>query len=165
MTHISYDPRRAIRDVICGLYAIKKGSWDEQYCITVENKHGDDIRVPVYLSEETKSLEQPSFPFIDIKLMLVNYTPHDIGALTRKHEAYFDVGIWFTLTDEVDSATFGKTITDEIQNQIRSTQELCGFHGCPIDFINVRAVRYLEETDGRQVVFHYVVELYCIYYD
>jgi hypothetical protein len=165
MAHTSYDPRKKIRETIGTLHAVKKGSWDEQYCIPIADSHGDTLYIPIYLGEEAKSLDEPSMPFIDIKIMLVEYTPHDVGALTRRHKAYLDVGIWFTHTDNVDSTAFGKKIIDKLQNLIRTTQENCGFSGCPIDFININTVRYLEESNGRQVVFHYVLELYCIYYD
>lgn len=161
----SYDVRTCIREIIGTPRAINPDRWEDQYCIDIENRHGDTIYIPIYLAEEVKSETQPSMPFIDIKMMLTTYTPQDIGALTRKHEAYLDVGIWFTNTDEVDSTEFGRTIADEIQDQIRTTQEACGFHDCPIDFISVRAVRYLEEKEARQIIYHYVVEVYVIYYD
>lgn len=161
----SYDPRLKIRETIGTSYAVDSGSWDEQYCIKIEDKHGDDVYVPIYLSEEVKSLDLPSMPLIEIKLMSVTYEPHDIGALTRKHEAYYDINIWFTHTDNVDSTTFGKTIIDEIQDQIRTTQEVCGFSECPIQFASIRTVRYREDRNGRQVVYNYIVELYCLYYD
>jgi hypothetical protein len=160
----SYDPRECIRGIIGETHAIKEDSWEEQSCVTIEN-NGEIQYIPIYLSEEVQSLDAPSMPFIDIKLMLVNYTPHDIGALTRKHEAYLDVGVWFTHVDDVDSTTFGKKIIDKIQDQIRTTQENCGFYDCHIDFINLRSVRYIEETQGRQVIYRYVLEIYCIYYD
>lgn len=165
MSHSSFDPRICIREIIGESYAVNPNDWDEQYCIQVEDKKRNTLNVPIYLSEEIKSLDLPNLPFIDIKLMTVSYVPHDIGARTRKCEAYYDVGIWFTHTDNIDSTTFGKTIADEIQNQIRTHQEVCGFKDCPIDFINIGKVRYLEERNGRQVVFHYVVEVYCLYYD
>jgi hypothetical protein len=162
---MSYDPRIAIRNTIGTLYAIKKGSWDEQRCIRVTDNFGNRLYLPIYLAEEVNSKDLPSMPFISIHMREVQYTPHDIRARTRKHEAYYDVGVWFTATDNIDTTTFGKVIVDEIQHQIRSRQENCGFSDCPINFMTVESVRYLEQTQGAQVVYHYVVEVYCIYYD
>ncbi len=95
--------------------------------------------------------------------MLVTYEPQDVGALTRKQEAVIDVGIYYTVADDVDSADFGKAIVDELISQIRTTQENCGFED--ISFTNIRAVRFRKEESGKQVVCQYVVELYCLYYD
>jgi len=94
--------------------------------------------------------------------MQCDYDPHDIGALTRKMEAYMDVGIWFTANDNQTPATFGKAILDELIDQVRDNQETCGFNA---HFINVRNVRLQREGSGRQVVYHYIVEIYAIYYD
>lgn len=165
MSHSSYDIRKCIRETIGTPRAICPGSWDDKYCIPAQNKYGEAMYIPIYLAEEVKSETQPSMPFIDIKMMMTTYTPQDVGALSRKHEAFLDIGVWFANTDEVDSTEFGKSIVDEIQNQIRTTQEECGFHECPIDFITIRSVRYLEETNAKQVIYHYVVEVYVIYYD
>ena len=98
-----------------------------------------------------------------MNLMLVDYDPHDVGATTRKHEAYIDVGVWFCQADEINPTTFGKAIVDELIDKVRTTQESCGFSN--ISFTNIRSVRLLTEDNGRQVVYHYVIELYCLYYD
>ncbi|RLI63603.1 MAG: hypothetical protein DRO67_05480 [Candidatus Asgardarchaeum californiense] len=158
----SLDPRELIRTTIGTSKAVNPDSWDEQQVlsITVSNI---DYNIPIYLSEESSSLEEPPFPFIDINLMSVNYEPHDIGATTRKMEAYLDVGIWFTANDNYDPAIFGKAIVDKLIDQVRDNQELCAF-GSEY-FINVRRVRLLRSGQGRQVVYHYVIEMYVINYD
>ena len=157
----SFDPRENIRDVIGTSKAVNPDSWDEQYVLTITHE-GDSYDIPIYLSEESSSFDEPPFPFIDINIMRCDYDPHDIGALTRKMEAYMDVGFWFTAQDHQTPATFGKAVLDELIDKVRDNQETCGFNA---HFINVRNVRLIREGSGRQVVFHYVVEIYAIYYD
>jgi len=76
----SYDPRKELREVIGEEKAVNPDSWDEQYCLTISH---EDISydIPIYLCEESRSKDLPSFPFIEINLMKVDYTPCDVGAL------------------------------------------------------------------------------------
>ena len=158
----SFDPRELVRSTIGTSKAVNPDSWDEHYVLSITNE-GDTYNIPVYLSEESASLEEPPFPFIDINLMKVTYEPHDVGATTRKHEAYLDVGIWFTANDNYTPAIFGKAILDKLIDQVRSEQEVCGFGND--HFVNVRNVRLQREGRGKQVIYHYIVEIYLIYYD
>jgi len=158
----SFDPRELVRSNIGTSKAVNPDSWDEQYVITLSCE-GSDYDIPIYLAEESASLDEPPFPFIDINLMNVTYEPHDVGATTRKHEAYLDVGIWFTANDNYTPSTFGKALLDKLLDQMRSEQEICGFGND--HFANVRSVKLLREGSGRQVIYHYVVEIYLIYYD
>lgn len=168
MSYTSFDPRKHIRETIGTSKAINPDSWDEQYVLSITSS-GLDYDIPIYLAEETKSDEQPSFPFIDMNLMQGDYEPHDIGATTRKCEAYIDIGIWYTASDEVNATDFGKDIVDQLINQVRTNQDSCNFTN--VSYIYVRNVKLLREEQmskkqtGRQVVYHYVVEIYVIYYD
>jgi len=157
----SFDPRENIRTIICTEKYTNPDSWDAQKVISITHQ-GLSYDIPIYLSEESSSLDEPPFPFIDINLMQCTYDPHDIGATTRKMEAYMDVGFYFTTSDLKTPATFGKAVMDELIDKIRDYQETCSFDA---SFVNVRNVRLLREDDGRQVVYHYVVEIYAIYYD
>jgi len=157
----SFDPRENIRTIIGTSKAVNPDSWDEELVLSITHQ-GLTFNIPIYLAEESSSLDEPPFPFVDINLMNVEYVPHDVGATTRKMEAYMDLGFWFTYTDDVDPATFGKAVLDELIDKIRDNQETCGFNAF---FVNVRNIRLLREGSGRQVVFHYVIELYAIYYD
>ena len=158
----SFDPRELVRSTIGTSKSVNPDSWDEHYVLSITDE-GLSYNIPIYLAEESASLEEPPFPFIDINLMTVNYEPHDVGATTRKMEAYLDVGIWFTANDNYSPATFGKAILDKLLDQMRSEQEICGFGND--HFANVRNVSLKRDTIGRQVVYHYVVEIYLIYYD
>ena len=158
----SFDPRNLVKSTIGTSKAINPDSWDEHYVLTI-TADGDTYDIPIYLAEESSSLDEPPFPFIDINLMTVSYEPHDVGATTRKHEAFLDIGFWFTANDNYSPATFGKAVIDELIDKVRSNQEVCGFGND--HFVNVRSVRLLREGSGKQVIYHYVVEIYLIYYD
>jgi len=162
MSHTSYDPRELIRSTIGTSKAVNPDSWDEQYVLSITYE-GINYDIPIYLSEESLSKDLPSLPLIDVNLMQVDYDPHDIGATTRKQEAYLDIGFYFTVSDEYDAAGFGKAVLDEVLDKVRSYQETCSFGGS--SFVNVRGVRLLRNTTEKQVVYQYVIEVYCIYYD
>jgi hypothetical protein len=159
MAYISFDPRKEVRT------KIGTQIWDKDkgtgYAIQAADSKGKTIYVPIYLSEEVRSEVLANMPFIDVNLALCTYTPQDVGAVTRQHEAYLDFGIWFTDTDNIDVTLFGKTICDEIVNQIRTNQ--CAFDN--ISFINVEEVRHIKEVQAHQVVYHYVVTVYVLWYD
>lgn len=156
----SFDCRKDIRETIGTLKAINNDDWEEQYVISV-TADGMDYDIPIYLSEESASLEEPPFPFIDLNIMNVTYEPHDVGALTRKMESFIDVGFWFTANDEYDPSTFGKAVMDELQDVIRTQQESCNFQA---HFVNVRSVKLRRDGSGKQAIYHYVIEIYAIYY-
>jgi len=159
MTFTSFDPRKSIRS------KIGDATWDEDkgegYAITVTDSDGETAYIPMYLAEEVRSEVLAEMPFLDMNLAYCTYEPHDIGASTRKHDAYIDIGLWFTNTDNIDATSFGKKICDDIINLIRTNQ--CSFDG--ITFINVEGVRHIREDKAHQVVFHYVITVYCLWYD
>lgn len=158
----SYDPRELLRSVIGTKKAVNPDSWDEADVITFTNE-GFTYNIPIYLSEESASLEEPPFPFIDINLMNVTYDPNDIEAKWRKHKAHLDVGVWFTVSDNYTASVFGKALLDELVNQVRTKQLACGFGGD--HFANIQNISLKREGSGRQVVYHYVVEIFFTYYD
>lgn len=96
-----------------------------------------------------------------MQLMRVNYLPNDVGARIRLHEAYIDCVLEFADTDNVDKTAFGKTIMNELQNQIRT-------HQCDttnVDFMNINSVRQLDVPWGHQIIFTFIAELYARYND
>jgi hypothetical protein len=162
MGFTSYDPRSLIRGIIGTSKAMNPDSWEEQYVLPVSH-NGITYNIPIYLGEESMSKDLPAFPLIDMNLLRVDYEPHDVGARTRKHEAYIDIGIFYSQSDEIDSTTFGKAILDTLVDAIRSNQETCSFG--PSSFVSIRSVRALRNDNANQVVYQYNVELYCLYYD
>ena len=162
MVYGSHDPRTDIRSTI------GTAGWTEEegdiYYITVTKVNGESLNVPMYMSEEEKTESIVEMPYITFDLADCSYEPHDVGAVTRKMEAYIDIGVWFANTDDIDATSLGKKICDEIIEQVRTHQMNCTF---PVTttFVNIRNVRHLSERRAHQVVFHYVLELYVLFYD
>ena len=158
----SHDPRKDIRSTI------GTSGWDESigdyYYLSITDNKGNTVKVPIFLSEELKTESIQEMPWIEMDLALCTYEPHDVGATTRKAEAYIDISVEFTNTDNIDSTSFGKKIIDEIINQVRTHQEACTFPETTT-FVNVDDVRHQRENRAHQVAFKYIVTLYVLYYD
>jgi len=159
VTYSSFDPRKSIREKIGTTW------WDEENGETwnsvVTDNDGTTIRIPIYLAEEVKSESLKEMPFIDLNLALVTYITNNIQGDKRKVEAHIDIGLWYADLDNIDNTAFGKKILDELQDKIRTNQ--CLFSG--IDYITITDVRLLREPMAKQVVFHYVITVFCEYYD
>lgn len=162
MAITSHDPRKSVRSTI------GTASWEESigdyYYIAVTDNDGKSIRVPIFMSEEVKTESIKEMPWIEMDLAMCTYEPHDVGAVTRKAEAYIDISVEFADTDNIDAASFGKKVIDELISQVRTHQMNCTF---PVDttFVSVQDVRHLRENRAHQVVFKYILTLYVLYYD
>jgi len=162
MTYNSYDPRKLIRDTI-GTYWWTQ---EEGTCtvVTVTDRNHDTVRVPLRLAEEFKAESLDEFPAIEMSLVNTSYEPHDIAAGTRKREAYIDLNLYFTDTDNIDRTKFGKDVMDKLQDLVRSNH--CTFgNNTNRMFVNIEDVRYIEEPQAHQVIYHYVCTIYAIHYD
>jgi hypothetical protein len=160
----SFDPREAIRTVIT-TDADPNATGTDQSVITIRDSVNNEYHIPIYLSEETKSSNSPlpTLPLIELGLVHESAKPQDIGASTRKHEAYIDVHVYWQKSDDMAQNKFGKLISDEICYQIRSNQ--CGV--VPYQyFMNVNSTgRVFTESNARQVVYHRLLEIYVLWYD
>ena len=94
-------------------------------------------------------------------MALVNYITNNVQGDKRKVEAHIDVGFWYTDTDNVDITSFGKKVLDELIDKVRTNQ--CLFTG--IDYATIENIKLRREPMAHQVVFHYIVTIYCEYYD
>lgn len=161
MVYSSFDVRNSIRQLL-GILRLNEDD-KEEYSIPVEHVDYSDsyIYVAIYFSEEINSDTLPSMPFIELEPLMSIYEPHDIAAATRKMEGWVTLHLYFTNIDGIIPINFAKTIKDYIQNKIRNNQ--CSVSG--IDFMNIEEERFERETDGHQEVFHYIITLYCVYYD
>lgn len=162
MAYSSHDPRKDIRSTIGSSW------WTESdgdlYTINITDNSGATIKIPMYVSEEVKTEDIKEMPYISMNLAMCNYEPEDIGARTRKAEAYIDISVEFTDTDNIDCTSFGKKAIDEIINQVRTHQVNCTFPAS-VTFANVESVRCLNENHAHKVYFKYIVTLYVLYYD
>lgn len=158
MAYSSHDPRDLFRKGIGTSVGNIDG--EVEYCIQIINA-GDTVNIPMFLSEEVRSENLPTMPYLEMLLATSSYEPHDIGATTRKMEALIDVHIWFTDTDNINRTTFAKLIKDKMQDLVRINQSTTS----GIFFMNINDDRVIPETQGRQVVYHYVCSLYVLWYD
>lgn len=162
MAYTSHDPRKDVRSTI------GTSGWEESigdyYYITVTDNDNAPVKVPIFMSEETKTESIKEMPWIEMNLVDCIYEPGDIGARTRDAEAYIDMSVEFANTDNIDSTSFGKKVIDEIINQVRTHQVNCTF---PVTttFVTVQSVKHIEEKKAHQVAFKYIVTLYVLYYD
>jgi hypothetical protein len=158
MAFVSHDPRDTFRKGIGT--AIGNVDGIVEYCLQI-TYNGDTINIPMFLSEETRSENLPTMPYLEMLTVTSNYEPHDISASTRKMECWIDIHIWFTDTDNIDKTTFAKLIKDEMHDLVRTNQSITS----GIFFMNLENDRIVPETNGRQVTFHYIASLYVLYYD
>lgn len=158
----AFDPRQPLREAL-GTEGYRYEGDDEIliYTFLVTDNDGETLAVPIYLCEEVKSEQLPELPFIELGEYDVDYEPHDVGAATRKAEAYVTVHIYYTDTDNISAKDFGKKIKDVMQNTIRANQSTTA----GITFMNIEHESFEPESDGRRVVFHYTAIIYFLYYD
>jgi len=161
MSYTSFDCRSKIRELL-GTLQLNEDD-EEEYAINLKNPvySEETIKIVIYFSEEINSDELPTMPFIELEPLVSMYDVQDISASTRKKEEWVTMHIYFTNINDITPAIFAKTIKDYLQNKIRSNQ--CSVVG--IDFMNIEEERFERETDGHQEVFHYIITLYCLYYD
>jgi len=162
MTHESFDPRESFRQ---NLGTSKYDDDGNQFynLSGVTDKHNRPIDIPIYLSEEIKSENLPNLPYMEMHIPPGGtvYEPHDTAAATRKVESFIRIHIYFADLDNIDRTKLAKKIKDRLHYLVRSNQSTT----TGITFMNVEDDGLNEETDGRQVVYHYEATLYCLYYD
>lgn len=156
----TYDPRENVRQAL----GRSKYDFDREetiYYLTVTDNESRDVTIPIYFEEEVKSRVQPDMPYISLKLANVIYEPHNVSASVRKMIAYIDIDVIYIATSNINIIDFGKAIKDDLYDRIRSYQE----EVTNVFFMNIENDRYIEEEDGRQVVFHYILTLMCENHD
>jgi hypothetical protein len=157
----TFEPRETVRTALTTSWDINDDGTSENIMNIMDSNH-NTLKIPIYLTEETKSGVLPPLPFIELGLLNVNSAPQDIAASTRKNEAYIDINIYYTTMDNVDPVDLGKKICDKISGYIRNYQSTTtGIH-----FMNItNTSKVFIEHYGKQVVFHRNMELYCLFYD
>ena len=158
----SHDPRVLIRNTIGTAWYLEEEG--DIRVISITDDNGDTVRIPIRLSEETRTESLDTLPYIELVNITTLYTPQNIEATVRKREAYIDCHLYFTDTDNISPYTFGKAVMDELQDLIRGAH--CTFgNNTNRMFVNIGMVRQIPEPKAHQVVFHYVCEIYAIHYD
>jgi len=159
--YTSFDPRKTIRTAIgIDWYIPEEG---DVSVVTVTDNYNDTVRIPIRMEEEFKTESLDKLPIIVMALANVSYEPANVAGTSRKEEAYIDVDVLFTDTDNIDSTSFGKKIMDKLQDLIRDWQ--CTAAADEKFFINIQNIRYNREAKAHQIVFHYICTIYVEYYD
>lgn len=156
----SYDPRDDIREQI-GTEIYNFELKQTVYVAQVTDQDLRTINIPIYDEEEVRSRELPTLPFISLKLAYNINEPHNVGATVRKFIAYVDVDVAYAATENIDIKDFGKKIKDWLHNETRTYQATT----TNVFFMNIEDERYVSETNGRQVFFHYILTLKCEWHD
>jgi len=162
MVYECFDPRKAYREYLGTIWDTNQDGNTES-CITITNVKGDVTYIPMYLSEEVKSEDLPPMPYIEMELPpgSTTYEPHDVLASTRKMQSKIVMHVYFTDTDNLDRTEFARKIKNRLHYLTRINQSTTP----GITFMNIEEDGLVEETDGRRVIFHYILVLYCLYYD
>ena len=160
VTHYSYDPRDSIRQ------AIGTSSWNfaqgvTSYYAVITDDDNEEYKLPIYLSEETQVESLPEFPFIEMHLAHVTYSPHNPAGTIREMRAHVDIFIYFTNTDNITPATLSKNINNKLQDGVRVNQS--GVTGTW--FFHITDERHQKEVEGKQVQFTCILTLECIWTD
>jgi hypothetical protein len=159
-TYDSYDPRDAIRQKI-GTSRWDKTEQKTVYEITATDDKNRTIHIPMLLSENCQADNAPEFPYIKMHRAYVLYEPHNVRATVRKMTAYIDMKLYLANTDNIIMATLKDEVLGTLQSYIRTNQE--GVTGT--FFMNIEEERDVEEIDGRQVIFVYIITLKCDFSD
>jgi len=152
----SFDPRVTIREQI-GYTKFIQGS--DRSTVSVSDDRDDPRYLPLYLPGECRTGNLVTMPFIEVTLMTSPQKTINIGGNKKLVETYLDFHIFYTDMDNITPTTFGKDIADELCDKIFDNR--CSVPNCTwMEVIN--GGRELPiENDGKQVVFHRVVEAYA----
>ena len=152
MSHVSYDARKIIRETI-GTSHWSENDHRTDYCILVTNNYGQPSYIPMLLSEECRSGSLPEMPFIKMHRALTRYVPHNIEGSVRFVTSYIDFKLYFTNIDDIDIVLYKQKILDALQNAVRSNQSTT----TGLYWVNIEDEQDVEEDDGHQVTFVYIL--------
>ena len=168
MCDLSYTAFNPISDIVetIGDHWDVDGDGTNESVISFDYPDGDykgsRCSVPMLTTAETRTGELPYMPFIEVTLVDSPGAVHNISGSVRRDEAYVDLNIYATNTDEINSMdTWMQACKDQIINRImnfRNSVSNCTWVE-PID-----VGREIIETTGKKTIFHHVVSLYAMNY-
>lgn len=156
----SFDPRNIIRQKI-GTEVYNRDENKTTYCIVVNDSNGNPHNIPMLLSENCRSGSLPEMPFIKMHRALATYLPHNIGGDVRFFKAWVDLKVYFTDIDGVTVADFKQAILNALQDGVRTNQSTT----TGLYWMNIENERDVEENDGTQVTFVYIVTILVEHHD
>lgn len=153
MTYSSSDIRTDIRSTIG--YSKYMNDMDCS-TISVTDDYGDIVYVPMYLPDESRTGDLPSFPFIEMNLVTSPTSIMSINGNVRDMDVYLDFHIYSVKQENLSPTGFNKKISDEIIDKIMIF--MCSIpNSYFVEIIN-DGREILEIREGKSVVFHRVLE-------
>lgn len=162
MSYEAYDPRDAIRQQVgTEHYDVKMG--ESTYNIIVSDDRGNDVYIPMLLSEDMDNRALPEMPFIEMFNVQTSYVEHNPSATIREMRARLQYNFYFTRVDEITPSTFIKAVRDKLQDVTRSNQE--DVTGTWYFNIDVERPQIQRGNSGKTVTYLVIFELEAIYTD
>lgn len=152
MSYSSSDIRTTLRNTI-GYSRYMNNS--DCSTVSVTDDWGDTLYIPLYYPEEVRSGDLPPMPFIEMNLVDSPSSAISINGGVREMDVYLDFNIYYVIQENLQT-NFGKTVSDEIINQItnyRSSVSDSYF----VEIVN-DGREIIEQEEGKSVIFHRVLE-------
>lgn len=160
MALYSFDPRENIRTAI----GYTKYVYDEdRSTVSVTDDWDDTLFIPLYLPGEVRTGDMPNMPFVEMTLITTPVNTWNIGGDVKEQDCYIDFNIYYTDTENITATTFGRTVANELVDKIiesRSSVASCYF----MEVVN-DGREIIEQVEGKQIIFHRVLEIHCKNYN
>ena len=159
ISYWSFDIRDNIRNKI-GTARDVDGDDQDELTISVVDDWNDTIYIPLFVPADVRTGEMPNMPFVEMTMVDTPVRTHNVQGDVKFQEAYIDFNIYYTNTDHISATTFGRVVADEIVSKItdnRHSVPSCYF--CEV--INDGREIIESYNEGKSVVFHRVVSIYC----
>lgn len=157
--YYSFDPRENIRKTI-GYTRYIDG--EDRSTVSVYNSVGDTVFIPLFMPGEVRSGNLPHMPFVEMTIISSPASSHNVGGDVRFNDAYIDMNIYYHEDEYISSVSFGRDCATEIVNQIMSYRDSVP-SSYFVEIVN-DGREIIEQEDGKQTVFHRVVELHATNY-
>jgi hypothetical protein len=136
--------------------------FDESTISVTDDEH-NTIYVPMLFPDEARGENNREMPFIEMTLMTEPNRTRSVDGVVHDETAYLDFHIYYAKTDNITPRTFGKAVADELVDKI--TQNRHSVSGCSwMEVSNKGREMFEQAISGKQVVFHRVVEIFCLNY-
>jgi len=157
MTWQCFDPRHDIRKTI-GTLVDYNGDNVDEYCLSFTDDVGDTRTIPILMPTEVRSETPYVMPYIETLVISTPAQSRGLNGGNRQSDCRLQYSIWYTTQDTSSCTQYGKraaaALIDGIQTHQASTPSSY--------FVDVTDEgQELVEADGKQVVYHRIVEVYA----
>lgn len=160
MAYTGYDPRVAIREAIGTTYYDFKGK-EDRYAIEVTDDYGEDVSIPMLLSEEINPESFPEQPYMEILPPTSTFKPGNPGATIRNKRCFFYLKLYFTATDRQDAYSFKRKIINEVHDATRNNQSTT----VGTWFFSIASEKPEISNDGNKIVMVHTIMIEAVFTD